>query len=301
MIDISVIICAYNREQLLRDTLLACDKLLHDINAEIIVVDNNSTDNTKLVVENWISLLPQSPLKKIYLFEARQGLSHARNTGITNARGQIVAFLDDDAIPSEHWLSNIYNAFTNHPDALALGGKILPKFETSRPDWLAPKYETFLSIMDLGDTDQEYPSGKFPFGANMAFRKEIFNSILFPTNLGRKGNSLLSGEETFLFQEIVKQGKIYYIPNMHVIHFIPKERLTKEWLLSRLYAQGVSDIRQNTSRINIMYSLRIRWFYYKRKIHMAINAKYKNDFEKQSKLAYEKGCLDELMSRSYME
>lgn len=282
----------------MQDTLLACDKLLLDINAEIIVVDNNSTDKTKQVVENWISLCPQPSLKKLYLFEARQGLSHARNTGIIHAHGRIIAFLDDDAIPSENWLSSIYKAFVKYPDALALGGKVLPNFEISRPDWLAPKYETFLSIMDLGHNDQEYPTGKFPFGVNMAFRKEVFNTTLFLTNLGRKGKSLLSGEETALFQEIARQGKIYYIPNMYVIHFIPKERLTKKWLLSRIYAQGVSDVRQNKSKINKFYSLRMRWFYYKRKIHMAINAKYKNDFEKQSKLAYEKGCLDELSGRS---
>ncbi|WP_312562785.1 glycosyltransferase [Anaerospora sp.] len=298
MIDISVIICAYNREQLLQDTLLACDKLFLDINAEIIVVDNNSTDNTKQVVEDWMSALPQSPLQKFYLFEARQGLSHARNTGITNARGRIIAFLDDDAIPSENWLSNIYKAFTKYPDALALGGKILPNFEVPRPDWLAPKHETFLSIMDLGSTDQEYPAGKFPFGANMAFRKEVFKTTLFPTNLGRKGNSLLSGEETALFQDVARQGKIYYIPDIRVVHFIPKERLTKEWLLSRIYAQGVSDVRQNRSKLNTIYALRIRWFYYKRKIHMVIHSNYNNDFEKQSKLAYEKGCLDELKGQS---
>ena len=298
MIDISIIICTYNRSQLLKDTLTSCDKLHYITDIEVIVVDNNSTDHTQQIVESWMGFSENKHIKKVYLFEACQGLSFARNTGIANAQGRIIAFLDDDAIPSEQWLCIMYKSFVKYPDALAIGGKILPRFEIDRPDWLTSNFDNYLSIMDFGDFEQEYPSNLFPFGANMAFRREVFDSYTFSNDLGRKGMSLLSGEETYLFRSIAQHGKIYYIPDMYVNHFVTKERLTKKWMLSRLYAQGVSDVRQNRVSIDHFYFLKKLGSYYRCKARMAISLRYRENFEKQSKLAILQGIIDEILNRS---
>lgn len=298
MINISIIICTFNRSELLKATLLACDKLAHDINVEVIVVDNNSTDDTEQVVKEWINMSKNSSLKKVYLFEKRQGLSYARNTGVAKAKGQIIAFLDDDAIPCEHWARVIYEAFEKYPDALALGGKILPNFEIDRPEWLRPELDQYISIMNLGEKDKEYQSLGFPYGVNMAFRSKVFSTLSFATDLGRKGGSLLSGEETELFMKIAQQGKIYYIAKMCVVHFIPKERLTQEWFLSRAYAQGVTEVRKNKAKISGVYKLRKLWLYYRKKAHMLWDPRYKNDFQKQFRFAFRQGHIDELLGRS---
>lgn len=298
MIDVSVIICTFNRSEFLKDTLLACDKLVHDINIEVIVVDNNSSDNTKQVVENWIYIPGGSSFKRRYILEKRQGVSYARNTGLENAKGKIIAYVDDDAIPSEDWVQIIYDSFEKYPEVLAIGGKILPKYEIDRPEWLTPDYEKYLSLKDLGENDREFPPHNFPFGMNMAFRSEAISTLNFSTDLGRKGTSLLSGEESDFFERLARQGKIYYIAKMCVVHFIPKERLTQEWLLSRAYAQGVTDARMKKTTCGYVYKLRKSWFYYRRKARMVIDPKYNKNFHKRMRFASEKGYVDEFRGQS---
>lgn len=239
--SLSVIICTYNRASLLIKTLrslLLLDRLKE---AEVIVVDNRSTDETPSVVGDFIARCGDT-LDIRYVLEPVQGLSAARNNGILSARSELIAFLDDDAIPERTWLSTILETFESQAKVMAMGGLIHPLFETERPAWLIPPFELPLTIVNLGNEVREYPPGLHPCGANMAMRKTVFDISLFPLDLGRKGESLISGEESWVFEQIRKKGhSILYHPQMAVQHFIPAARLTEEWMMRRYYSQGMSN------------------------------------------------------------
>jgi len=238
---VSIIICTYNRAGLLNKTLQSLVTLDHLNLAEIIVVDNRSTDHTETVVKDFIDRYVDD-IDTRYIMEPIQGLSAARNTGILASKAQLIAFLDDDAIPCQTWISTIVSTFAERPEVMAMGGKISPIFESKRPEWLIKPFELPFTIVDLGHRIREYPKRLHPCGANMAMRKIVFDLSLFPLELGRKGDSLLSGEEAWLFEKMQKEGhSILYHPQMAVDHFVPASRLTEAWIMKRYYSQGISN------------------------------------------------------------
>ncbi|WP_262495661.1 glycosyltransferase family 2 protein [Paenibacillus sp. B2(2019)] len=238
---LSIIICTYNRAPLLIKTLQSLLKLDHLEQAEIIVVDNCSKDDTEACVKKFIGK-HGADVDIRYMMEPMQGLSAARNTGILASKSPLIAFLDDDAIPCQRWITTIVSTFESKPEVMAMGGKIAPIFESKRPDWLIKPFELPYTIVDLGSRIKEYPKQLHPCGANMAMRKLVFDISLFPLDLGRKGDSLLSGEETWLFGQIQKEGhSILYHPEMAVDHFVPAARLTEDWIMRRYYSQGISN------------------------------------------------------------
>ena len=240
---ISVIICTYNRSALLERALRAFRDQAPAPSAEIVVVDNNSSDDTAEVTRRYAENL-RAIVPVIYVHEPTQGLSRARNAGIEAARGEILAFLDDDAVPSPGWLAAVADVFSAHPDAAAAGGPIEPEFEIPRPDWLGPALEGYYSILDLGPETRAFPRKHIPFGANMALRRTSLGDLRFSEALGRKGASLESDEERALFRQLrADGGQIVYAPPMRVRHFVPRERLSVDWLLARSAGGGVSRAR----------------------------------------------------------
>ncbi len=241
-IKISVIICTYNRHEYLEkllNSLISQDFPPHEF--EIIVVDNNSTDNTKQAIDE---VKKGSPVKINYVLEKRQGLSHARNRGIREASGRIVAFIDDDAVAEKNWLKEIVTTFEDvNPVPGCVGGKVLPVWEASRPEWLSESLLTHLSILDLGESPRWIEENEFVCGTNMAFlNQSVEDAGFFETRLGRRGKSLISNEEALLFHKLrMVGGKIYYQPRVIVNHVIPKERIKKRWFFKRAFAQGISD------------------------------------------------------------
>ncbi|MFD2875312.1 glycosyltransferase [Paenibacillus rhizoplanae] len=121
--------------------------------AEIIVVDNQSTDDTAAAIKGFIGTYGDD-MDIRYLLEPVQGLSAARNTGILASKSQLIAFLDDDAIPCRTWITTIVSTFAARPEVMAMGGKIAPIFESKRPDWLIKPFELPYTIVDLGGPDQ---------------------------------------------------------------------------------------------------------------------------------------------------
>jgi glycosyltransferase involved in cell wall biosynthesis len=238
---ISIIICTYNRSALLVKTLHSLLPLENLDQAEIIVVDNSSKDDTAAAIRRFIDTYG-ADMDIRYLLEPVQGLSAARNTGTLASKSPLIAFLDDDAIPCRTWISTIVSTFEQKPEVMAMGGKIAPIFESKRPEWLIKPFELPYTIVDLGNRIREYPKRLHPCGANMAMRKIVFDISLFPLELGRKGDSLLSGEETWLFGQIQQEGhSILYHPEMAVDHFVPANRLTEDWIMKRYYSQGISN------------------------------------------------------------
>jgi len=254
----SVVICTYNREQLIEASILAVQR--QDFSQEfyeILVVDNNSTDRTKEIVHR---LIPPSPVSIRYIFEENQGLSFARNAGINNAKGEVVVFTDDDIDAEPNWLKDIVAAFDD-PQVACAGGPIRPIWPFPKPEWLTERWQGPLTISEFKPAKDagEFKGPYYPWGANIAFRKDVFQTTgMFPTDLGRIGNCLLSNEEINLCRKIEESGKrIKFAPNAIIHHKIAPERIRKIWLHHRTYWQGrscaVLDI--NTGR-NIYSQLR---------------------------------------------
>lgn len=227
--DASIIVCTYNRADSLKDTLhaLARQQVAANRKWEIIVVDNNSKDDTRTVVEE---LQAKLPLLR-YEFEPKQGLSHARNHGIDRAHGEILLFTDDDVLPEPDWLENVLTGL-DHYQADACGGYIAPIFETPPPQWLNERFHGFLAVRAERSDDYWISEGMPPpFGANMAFKKAVFDHLGgFDIARGRKGKNLASGEDGEMFERLLKAGmKVIFLGNARVHHKVESFRLSKNY------------------------------------------------------------------------
>lgn len=228
MLPISVIICTYNRAPSLADTLESLSRQTYSQSLwELIVVDNNSSDNTRDTVLQFSQKLPNLR----YEFEPQQGLSYARNLGIKSALGDIIAFTDDDVLPAPDWLEQIQQLMAQYP-CDACGGYIAPQWEAPPPAWLTEIFYGFIALKT--DTQGPRPlslADELPFGANMVFRQSMFARYgVFDTQKGRKGNVLAGGEDIEMFERILKdQRVVYYFPSLKVTHKVEAFRLKKNY------------------------------------------------------------------------
>lgn len=225
----SIVVCTYNRAESLRETLAAlrAQEAPPGCEWEVVVVDNNSTDHTRPVVEHAQRSCPHVR----YEFEAQQGLSHARNRGIASARGEIILFTDDDVLPEKDWLRVTLSGLAQY-GADACGGYIAPIWEIPPPDWLTERFYGFLAVRT--DRHDDYPissPSQSPFGANMAFRRDVFDRVgLFDTSRGRKGAVLASGEDGEMFERVLAAGlKAVFLGRSRVQHKVESFRLTKRY------------------------------------------------------------------------
>ncbi len=226
--DITVVICTYNRAYSLRKTLESLVRL--ECNAkfswQVIVVDNNSTDDTRDVV---LSFVDYPKLDLVYHFEGCQGLSFARNAGVRRALGSIIAFTDDDVVVDQHWLNYIFEAFQD-PDVAVVGGPILPIWPAPPPRWLTEDLYYILALLDYGNEDVLLDNDAL-WGANLALRVDAIKTHgMFDNSLGRTSDKLFGGEESDLIRKILQGGgKIRYCAGARVCHRIPAERMRKRY------------------------------------------------------------------------
>jgi glycosyltransferase involved in cell wall biosynthesis len=244
-IKISVLVCTYNRSRTLGAAIesIVSQTLPDSCGWEILVVDNNSPDDTRQVVED---LQRRYPERIRYVFESQQGISHARNAGIREAKGEILAFLDDDETASMGWLQNL-TANLHSGEWAGAGGRVLPPSSFSPPRWLLTKSSFArgpLASFDLGlDPGQ---LNEPAFGANMAFRKEVFDKYGgFRTDLGRTGKSMISNEDTELGRRLMAAGlRLRYEPSALTYHPVEERRLKKQYFLDWWFNKGRSDVRE---------------------------------------------------------
>ena len=221
-IKISIIICTYNRQKFLPGALKSLtNQTLKPESFEIILVNNNSTDNTDSICKNFITANPQ--LKTKYFVETQKGLSAARNRGIKESAASLVVFIDDDAEITNDYLETAVEFFDLYPDVSAMGGKIIPVYEGgTEPNWLSKPLWGLVTKTDWGDKVREYPPSKYPPGCSMVFRKEVFEITgMFNTDL------FLRSDDKYIFRQLQKQGKNFlYYPKFVIKHHIDKERVT---------------------------------------------------------------------------
>ena len=248
---ITLIICTYNREKYigpLLDSIAKNDYPTTDY--EIVLVDNNCTDNTRGVCEQFAAGHPEITLR--YVVETEQGLSAARNKGIKEAKGDIIIYVDDDALVDADYIRIYAEHFATHPETMAAGGPIEPLYETSEPAWMSPYTKALLTAwMNYGDKVREYPKGRYPGGGNAAYRKVVFDKVgLFNTELGRKGNLLLASEEKDIFDKMHALGmQVLYLPTPVLHHIIPQTKLEEDYF-NRLTLQIGRSERMRTRAIS---------------------------------------------------
>lgn len=225
---LSVLICTRNRAKSLAATLAQffAQRVAEDYSYELIVIDNASTDETKQIVEDFIRQHPQTIR---YIFESQPGLSRARNTALNVATGEIVVFTDDDVLVAEHWLTEIHREFAADPNLFMLGGRVM----------LARESLQDVAIFDVTERREHvFPSGGgVAMGANMAFRRELFDHVgWFDVRLGA-GTFFAGGEDIELFYRAMKAGyKFVYAPNVLVVH--DHDRATPEQACRLIYGYG---------------------------------------------------------------
>jgi len=236
----SVIIATYNRADELPKTLESLKGLQVNEPWEVIVVDNNSTDNTREVVEG----VKAFPVPLHYIFEKEQGRSAALNAGIRAAQGEILAVTDDDVRVDPHWLTNSERAL-RELKCDYVGGKALPIWSGKRPDWLpnrGGKHWGVIALLDYGPEPLAFSDQKVPLGVNTVFRRECFDRAgLWDNNIGRKAGTLLGQEVREWAQRAHAAGlRGFYSPDLVVHHVIPEDRLTKKYFRRWFYWHGIS-------------------------------------------------------------
>lgn len=265
MVKISAIICTYNRSVYLSKAIesLINQSIMQD-EYEIIIVDNRSTDQTKKIVENF-----SEKYKNInYVYEEIQGLSSARNKGAKTARGEYIAYLDDDAEACKEWLEKFIQIFDTFPGAACLGGKIEVLWpDNKRPDWLNEDYDFYYGKLDLGNEVKVIRFPESPYGGNFCIRKNVFETIgYFSESLGRKKDILSSSEEIEFVYRINKSNfDVLYVPEAKIFHHALSYRINKNYLLDRIYWNARSNViveikakKFNRRRISMNFLLDVK-------------------------------------------
>jgi glucosyl-dolichyl phosphate glucuronosyltransferase len=240
-LDATVLICTYNRGSLLGETLDAIAKVRTTLAWEVLVVDNNSTDHTRAVVE---SRQTSYPVTLRYLFEPRQGNSFALNTGIAATSATIIAFTDDDVRVSEAWLQEGCAPMLSNPAIDYTGGPVRAIWDAPPPPWIDQTRSDLwgtLAILDYGPASFVFEERqRVPLGANMAVRRTLFDRVgNFDTSLGRVRNSLRGQAQAEFFCRSRSAGaRGLYVPAMAVDHHVPGPRLTRRYFRRWWFMKG---------------------------------------------------------------
>jgi len=268
--NVTVILCTYNRCEELSDALrsIAQSEVSTSVEWDVLVVDNNSTDHTREVVQEFCR---EYPGRFKYLFELRQGKTYALNTGIRAAQGDFLVFTDDDVVVEPNWLQSMTTTLDRNGFA-GVGGRILPKWNQPPPTWLPLEDRNLLAALVSFDFGTEAkPLLTPPFGANMGFRKRVFEEYGgFRTDLGPCGRRGNLNDDTEFGRRVLNGGEtIMYEPAATVHHLVPQNRLKKDYFLEWCYAKGRSDVRETAgsenagslwSRVSTRYLRRlVRW------------------------------------------
>jgi len=226
---VSVVLCTYNRAEVLPRAIVSIlDQDLDHTQYEVIIIDNNSSDGTRAIVESFCA----KATNVRYIFEPKQGLSHARNTGILAARAPLIAFTDDDVRVARDWVPTISRLFLEHPEASCVGGKVLPNWSGPWPAWLTRQHWAPLALVDYGDAPFHVNTDRqlCLIGANSAYRREAFDHIgMFAPHVQAVGREVATEDHELLLRLWRSGGQAYYSPDLVVISDIAPERMRRRY------------------------------------------------------------------------
>ena len=252
--DISVIICTHNRAFLLPDALQSLERaeLPEKTNIELVVVDNASSDNTFQVIEEHAK---NSIFKVQALKEPKQGKTFALNKAIDNARGDILAFVDDDHIISPGYFTAIRSAVENYPDFNLFCGRITPNWDGTEPQWIHDdtKYPIRpfpIPNFNMGEKALEIQLNKgmfIPGAGNLVIKRTVYKKVgLFNEKFGPKGHNLRGGEDLEFIKRALKHGeRLMYIPEILQYHHVDKNKLTLKYLIKKAYYRSMAAYQMN--------------------------------------------------------
>jgi glycosyltransferase involved in cell wall biosynthesis len=232
---ISVVVCTYtdHRWDELNETIDAIQEQTLKPLEVIVVVDHNPALLQRATAEIKSAVLLPST--------GRPGLAGARNTGARASKGTVVAFIDDDAVPSPDWLERLAEPYADE-SVVAVGGAALPGWSSTRPVWFPPEFDWVVGCTYRG-LPEDIRAVRNLIGANMSFRREVFDHLEFFFGLGHAGGQSLGGEETdfcIRLGEALPSSRIVYEPCARVCHHVPPERMTFSYFVRRCYAEGLS-------------------------------------------------------------
>ena len=262
---ISVVICTYNRAVYLPAALESLyDQQINKDCYEVIVVNNNSSDNTESVCNNFIAAHTDAHF--IYLNEPTQGASFARNAGAVIAQSPLLCFMDDDAIAHPNYLSLIIDFFKTHANAGGLGGRIIPKYIPSEPVWMSHFVSSLVGNFNYSKEICVFSPNKYPLESNMIIKKDDFDLVNgFNTALpGVKGTLRIGGEGKEFFLKLKALGKIiYYHPEIIVDHVVETQKLTPEYMYRVASGIGRGEKVRTESISQIAYFKKIAEYFLK--------------------------------------
>jgi len=227
---LTVAICTWNRAESLRQTLDSLSAARRPSGPwELLVVNNNSTDHTVAVLDEFESVLPLR-----VILETKQGLSNARNAAVAQARGAFIIWTDDDVSVDADWLTGYEQAIQRWPDATVFGGPIHPVFEGQPPAWLTNGWRTVADAFAFRDMGPEAirlgPGKDLPYGANYGVRATQQRLHEYDPQLGRSGKGGALGEEVYVLEALLKEGEGWWVPGALVLHRIPQARQTLNYI-----------------------------------------------------------------------
>lgn len=239
-LDLSVVICTLGRPVDLRRALTAFAEQHAEVASgyEIVIVENGPA--TAVTAELVAEFEQQIPVLRVH--EPRLGLSQARNAGLEAAGAPVVVFIDDDATPTAPFVDAHVAAYRD-PLVVAAGGPIHVVWLTVEPTWLTDHTARFFGHLDLGREPQDFAGGELPYGGNLSVRRDAALAAGgFDPMLGRTGGNLISCEETAFLHEMKQAGRLAYLPDALVHHYVNADRANRRWLLRRWHAQGQSEV-----------------------------------------------------------
>lgn len=238
---VSIVICTYNRKNLLKECLNSIFAMDYPRSCyEIIVVDGGSNDGTEELCKEFSDIR--------FVIERKFGLAHARNKGAEQARGPIVAYTDDDCIVDKQWLRNLVAGFRFSQSIVGVGGPVYPL----HPE-VIPKKILVLAPLGFYDEGEKMKLVSGIVMPSSAFRRETFKTLQFDETLGvtKRGKLILFGEDTDFCRSIIEAGhKLLYTPHAKAYHQIIKERLTVRYIMKHAICNGITTTKSILKRKN---------------------------------------------------
>lgn len=256
--DLSVIICTYNRDKwILKALESTINQSLSIDKYEVIVINNNCTDNTENLVNNFIVTNTTYNIRLIK--EHNQGLAFARNRGIAEANAPLILYMDDDGIADFYLFERIVTYMIENPKVLGLGGKVTPIYENSPPKWLNPYLIMMVTAINYGDKEMKCIGKKYPPGCNMTYRTDILKQVG-----GFNEELKWRVDDKYIFLKVSEiSDNIMYLPELNVGHHIDDERLTDENFDNLSLKLGHDERRRVLSINKILFVSKISEYTFK--------------------------------------